>query len=478
MMFDDTGDGDGTSDPAMTADGIDRDRRRLLAGLAATAAASRLPGRAFAQATPGVADDFSDIRHVIVLMMENRSFDHMLGWVPGADGVQAGRSFTNTHGQSFGSYRLPDTWNLLGGDPVHGYDAGRTCFNNGAMDGFLRSEDVTVNGLPSLLQADPFPLGYFSREQVPFYSAAASLFTIGDRYFTGLMGPTWPNRIYMHAGECDRLSTGGTPADHSGLLSTLPTIWDRAAEAGVSARYYYSDAPMTALWGTRLLGISKPVAQFALDALSGSLPAISFIDPAFIGEALGLSNDDHPIADVRNGQAFLNSIYETLRLSPAWANTLLIINYDEWGGFADHVAPPMAPVSAREANLAGGGNDGRLGIRVPFVLIGPRARRNGTGTVVRNQYDPNAILNFICTRFGLAPLGIRAATSGSIASALLPRDQVDTSVPPGFAVPAAAPVILSEAQVRGAGHDHHLDDIKMLQGYARANGFKVLGLEL
>ena len=140
--------------------------------------------------------------------------------MPGADGVQAGRSFTNTHGQSFGSYRLPDTWNLLGGDPVHGYDAGRTCYNGGAMDGFLRSEDFSVNGPVSALQADPFPLGYFSREQVPFYSAAASTFTIGDRYFVV---------IFLDGGN-DGLNTV-TPVAN-GTSGTLRTAYQAARSTG------------------------------------------------------------------------------------------------------------------------------------------------------------------------------------------------------------------------------------------------------
>src|SRR5262249_23586796 len=204
-----------------------------------------------------------------------------------------------------------------------------------------------------------------------------------------------------------------------------------------------------ALWGTRLLGISRPFGEFLDDAAFGTLPAISFIDPAFLGEAIGLSNDDHPLADVKNGQAVMNSVYDALRLGPKWANTLLVINYDEGGGFADHGPPPLAPVSESEAHLSGGGNDGRLGIRVPLVLIGPRARRNalmtGASAVVKQQYDPNAILNFICDRFHMPRMNVvRSATSGSLATALLPAQHADYSVPPPFAVGSGSPVILAK----------------------------------
>mgnify|MGYP000930234881 CR=1 FL=1 len=495
---------DGTEWENAAADAQDPQRRRLIKGMAAAAGAAAagayLP-RARAAGT-GAAEEFADIRHVIVLMMENRSFDHMLGWVPGADGVQAGRSFANKYGLSFPSYPLPGTQSLAGGDPEHGYAAGRTCYNNGAMDGFLRTE-TAATGLGGGLQLDLFPISYLRRSQLPFFSGCADYFTIGDRYFTGLMGPTWPNRMYMHAGQTDRLATGALPADHDGLTSDLPTIWDLARAAGVSHKYYYSDIPFTALWGSRFLDISRPLAEFLQDAANGNLPSISFVDPAQLGEVIGLSNDDHPLADVANGQAFMNKVYEALRTSPNWPNTLLVINYDEWGGFADHVPPPLAPVSEAEANLKGGGNDGRLGIRVPLVLIGPRTRRNAVlgaqSAVVKHQYDPNAILNFICDRFGLPGLGIRAATTGSIASALLPQEQADYSAPPAFAVPPGSPIILSAApqpmttaahaasspaggmsieQARAAGMGEHLDDLQRLQRLALTHGFPVYGLRL
>src|SRR3546814_10270583 len=130
-----------------------------------------------------------------------------------------------------------------------------------------------------------------------------------------------------------------------------------------------------------------------------------------INELGGLSGDDHPFADIRNGQAFLNEVYDILRRGPQWEKTLLVINYDEWGGFYDHVPPPFAPVTDAEAAL---GNDGRLGCRVPCVIIGPQARR---GHVEHTQFDPNSILNMIAWRFGFDPLGARG-DSNNLARAL------------------------------------------------------------
>ncbi|MEI9982594.1 MAG: alkaline phosphatase family protein [Aliidongia sp.] len=270
---------------------------------------------------------------------------------------------------------------------------------------------------------------------MPFFAAAAQNWTICDNYFCSILGPTWPNRLYMHTGQTDRLTTGGNTNDTDSFVSILPTIWDAAAYGGVSARYYYSDAAYTALWGGSYTDISFPFDQFVADAAAGNLPSISYVDPLSVGEAQGTSADDHPLADIRNGQVFMNRVYQALSTSPNWAKTLLVINYDEWGGFADHVAPPMAPVSAHEASIGNvdtplnpdGTGMAYLGFRVPCLLIGPRVSR---GFLAHDQFDANAILNFITWRFGLQGLGIRATTSGNIGTAIDFTQQPDTSLPP------------------------------------------------
>ncbi len=356
--------------------------------------------------------------------MENRSFDHVLGWVPGAAGKQAGRIFLDTKGNPQNSHLLTLFQNCSSSDPNHSFGGGRTQLNNGAMDGFL----LTAHA------GDTFPIGYYTAADVPFFAAAARNWTICDHYFCSMLGPTWPNRFYMHSGQTDRLTTGGPTPDTNSLQSILPTIWDLAAAAGVSASYFFSDSAFTALWGNKYNTISLPIAQFFSAAAAGTLPSISYIDPRFGGEAQGTSNDDHPLADIRNGQVLMNTVYQALTTSPNWARTLLIINYDEWGGFADHVAPAMAPVSAHEVGIGNvdvvnpdGTGSAFLGFRVPCLLIGPRARR---GSVASAQYDANAILNFITWRFGLPGLGVRATTSGNIATALNFSGAPNVTVPP------------------------------------------------
>jgi phospholipase C len=132
------------------------------------------------------------------------------------------------------------------------------------------------------------------------------------------------------------------------------------------------------------------------------------VDPSFAGEVNGTSADDHPHADIRNGEAFLAQVYEALRTSPKWGNTLMIVVYDEWGGFLEHVVPPVRPISKNELAL---GSDGRLGFRVPLALLGPRVR---AGTVTRYPFDPSSIHALLQWRFGLAPLGVRGSDTATV----------------------------------------------------------------
>src|SRR5262249_7407902 len=158
--------------------------------------------------------------------------------------------------------------------------------------------------------------------------------------------------------------------------TAMPTIWDRLADAGLSGRYYFSDVPFTALWGTKYVSTSSPFARFLIDCATGQLPDVAFVDPRFLDEDSGTSADDHPHADIRAGQFFLNQVYSAVTTSPAWPRTLLVINYDEWGGFFDHVAPQVAPDATPEWGLRG--------FRVPCVVVSPRARR---GYVAHGVYD-------------------------------------------------------------------------------------------
>src|SRR3954468_20095697 len=181
----------------------------------------------------------SGIDHVVVVMMENRSFDHFLGWLPGADGRQAGLTYKDRAGVAHKTYRLSEFQGCGYADPNHSWSGGRVEFNPGACDGWLRAGDN-----------DEFAIGYYEAADLPFYGHAAPYWTVCDRYFSAIMAETYPNRFYLHAGQTDRLHNGGGPT-----TSTLPTIWDRLAHGGRTGCYYFSDAPFTALWGSKYLKI-------------------------------------------------------------------------------------------------------------------------------------------------------------------------------------------------------------------------------
>jgi phospholipase C len=396
---------------------------RLICGTAlATAALSILPRFALGQTLP--PPDAAGFEHVVVVMMENRSFDHFFGWLPGSNGKQAGLTYRDSAGVSHPTHSLPPDYQGCGFlDPGHSYTDGRVQYHNGACDGFLfaGSDSDPSNGLPNRAN-DIFAIGYYGQSDLPFLGAAGPAFTVLDNYFCGIMAETYPNRFYMHAAQTDRLVNNMT-------TSTLPTIWDRLQEKGLSARYYFNDLPFLALWGSKYVNISKPFSQFLADAAAGTLPNVAYVDPGFAGETTDDSNDDHPHADIRDGEAFLNQIYDAVRNSPNWPKTVLIINFDEWGGFFDHVPPPLAPIPT--ASAAAGDTDGRLGFRVPCLVISPYARRNFIG---HEQFDHTSILKMIEWRFGLPPLTVRDQTANNLADVLnFAAPQISA---PAFTVPS------------------------------------------
>jgi phospholipase C len=340
---------------------------------------------------------------VVVVMMENRSFDHYLGWLPGADGRQAGLGYVDRYGVRHQTHRLTTYTGCGYADPDHSYEGGRIELDGGACDGWLKAG---VN--------DELAIGYYTQDDLGFLGRAAPAWTVCDRYFSAVMAETYPNRFYMHAAQTDRL--------HNSVdRCTLPTIWDRLADAGLTGRYYFGDVPFTALWYDKYIGISAPVAEFFTDAAAGSLPAVSFVDPRFEDEASGTSGDDHPHADIRAGEAFLAKVYAAVTSSPSWAETLLVINYDEWGGFFDHVAPGTAPDVSSTTALRG--------FRVPALVISPRARR---GHVAHGTYDHTSVLRTIEWRWGLPPLTPRDAHARNIAEVL------DFETPPRLDAPTLA----------------------------------------
>jgi phospholipase C len=344
-------------------------------------------------------DDPSDppsLDHIIVVTMENRSFDHLLGWVPGADGRQAGLTYTDSDGVAHSTSHFPNTSSCAFADPNHSYEGARQEYNNGACDGWLRADGN-----------DLYAISYYLGSDLPFLGTAAIEWLVLDRYFCPIMGPTYPNRIVSLAAETDRLF-------NSDVACTLPTIWDRLTAAGLSGRNYGTGKTSSGLWGAKYLSLIRPISQFYADAAAGNLPNVSFVDPQFDSD---LANSYHPPGDIRNAERFLASVYKAVTTSPQWDKSLLILTFDEWGGFYDHVPPTVTPISQAETTL---GNDGLRGFRIPTVLVSPFVKRQAVSSRV---YDHASVLRLIESRWNLSPLSVRDAQANNL------MDEIDFSLP-------------------------------------------------
>jgi phospholipase C len=262
------------------------------------------------------------IEHIVVVTMENRSFDHFLGWLQNVNGKQAGLTFVDKSSQTHPTHSLSgDFTGCPHPSPDHSYAGGRVEYDDGAMDGFLRAGSNDV-----------YSIGFYGEADIPFFGALARNYTTCDQYFASILGPTFPNRLFLHAAQTDRL-------DDSVSFTAVPTIWDSLASANVSAHYYYSNVPFVALWGAKYLPISRSYEDFLEAASTGTLPAVSYVDPRYTILDDGTGNDDHPHADIRDGDLFLHQTFQAVAKGPKWASTVLIVNFDEWGGFFEHVAP-------------------------------------------------------------------------------------------------------------------------------------------
>lgn len=400
-----------------------RDFLRGVAGTSGAVAAGSLLGKdVLGQAASLPKPGESGIEHIVVVMMENRSFDHYLGWLPGANGRQEGLTYKTSKGIPYSTHHLTNYVNCGHPDPDHSYQGGRDEYDNGKMDGWIRT---TTNDL--------FCIGYYLESDLPFFSAFAKNFTTLDHYFPSILSSTFPNRVFSHAAQTDRL-------DNSLSISTLPTIWDSLADAGVSAKYYYSNVPFLALWGEKYIPISALYPEFFVDITAGTLPAVAVVDPRYTLIDDGEGNDDHPHADLRAGEHFLGQIFQALSSSPVWDSTVLIVTRDEWGGFFDHVVPPRA-IAPNDVDTDLVNGKALLGCRVPVVIASPFSRGNPVKPTIHAQlYDHTSILKMIEWRFGLKPLTKRDAAMNNLALALN-FSEPNTSVPvlPMVAEPTPTP---------------------------------------
>jgi phospholipase C len=388
---------------------------------------------------PAGTDLIPEIDHIVMVMMENHSFDNILGVLGRGDGLTLdakGRP-TNSNPRPTGgklrAFHMPTP--CQGGSPSQDWNASHIQLDGGKCDGFVKSASGDV------------AMGYWTPADMPFTNSLASVFPLADRWFSSVLAQTLPNRRYLLGG-----TSLGLVDDQ--LLTPLPkngTILDQFHNHGISWKNYYENLPSIFSWyglvkkSWATANISS-ISNFFADAKAGTLPSFSMVDPNF-----SHSSEENP-QDIEFGDIFLFHVVHAVMDSPKWHKTLLIWNYDEHGGYYDHVPPPTAhePDDVPPMLPAGSqpGRFNQLGFRVPAGLVSPYARKDHVSHTV---YDHTSVLKLCEQKWNLPALTRRDLHANS------PLDMVDFNAPPAFLKPpklhtAAAPALRSSCLVTGIGH--------------------------
>jgi phospholipase C len=407
-------------------------------------AAGSLP---FPDRPVGTQNDQMPFDHVVVVMMENHSFDNLLGDLGRARSEVDGLTFADGQATNAnpGSGALPATVTAFpltntaqATNITQSWRASHEQINGGAMDGFVNTSRAIE------------PMGYYTPQVLPFAYSLADTFTLANRWFCSAPAPTYPNRRFLLAGTAHGL----TATNPLALFDAPPpngTILDHLSTQHISWANYSTELPMTLVYPATVLkhlGHHHGIDRFFHDCQAGSLPAVSFVDPALgklrslasalptaLKDALALlgvrlqhlphgETEEDP-DDMYFGESWAHKAVEAVIRSPAWPRTLLIYTYDEHGGYYDHVAPPAAPIPDQfEPKLSAGDPPGHYdtyGPRVPAVVVSPYSKPGGVSDAV---YDHTSVLATIEHKWNLPALTNRDANANTI------MDFLDTSQPP------------------------------------------------
>jgi phospholipase C len=377
---------------------------------------------------PEGTDLLPAVEHIVVLMMENHSFDSYFGTLGRGDGFTLGAGGLPTNS-------CPDA----AGDPVTAFANGSTDqtgfqvrlgwnnvfrqANSGAMDGF-----VVHSGHESM--------AYFTDEEIPFYHALAREFPVCDRWFCSVPAATYPNRRFMSAGTAAGLHNTDVAEVLANPTAPNGTIFERLDAFGIPWSNFSAGLPEVALWPSYYFGNEdkvRPIEEFYERCRAGTLPGLSLVTPA-------LGGDEHPPQDVAVGEQFSAGVIGEVLDGPGWESTVLVFTYDEHGGFYDHVAPPPAvPPGDGIPPLLPDPDPGaeeydRYGMRVPAVVVSPFARAGYVSSVV---HDHTSILRLVETKWNIGSITGRDANASNLLDTLdLTSPPAD---PPELAPPAAGP---------------------------------------
>jgi phospholipase C len=366
------------------------------------------------------------IKHVVVLMLENRSFDHMLGCIkqvyPTLEGIDPANPATNSwqgnkYPQAPGAARSGVT------DPQHDYAnvIAQVANKNGE---FVANYSLNSPGLNSEQLAEV--MKYHDRGTLPALHKLAGSFTVCDHWFASVPGPTWPNRLFAMSGTSlgrVRMPEGLMPTDLHWY--DQDTIFDRLNERSIPWKLYFGDFPLSLL----LVHQRDPknairhhkMTEFLEDAAGSEskFPAFAWIEPAYLPPK---PNDDHPNHDVLNGEALIASVYNAIRGNlDLWNSTLLVVLFDEHGGFYDHL--PLQPtVPPDHYHYPDEGNFDLTGVRVPAILVSPYVR----ATVLADAFDHTSLLKYLIDKWKLGTLYNRTAVAHTFAAAIGDQPRIDT----------------------------------------------------
>lgn len=408
------------------------------------------------------------IEHVFVLMLENRSFDHMLGFsgITGTDAQTnqptqvnglSGNEFNTFNGQKYtvargADYRMPVDPNHEFTDVLH-----QLCGPNAVYPKGGAYPPVNRSGFVSSYAAGAgtnFPgevMKCYTPDQLPVLNALAAEFVVCDNWQASMPGPTWPNRMFVHAASAGGLDHSPTTAEIveweaiAGFSFPHGDIFDRLKTAGITHCLYGGDAfPMVAALKGIRLGDVRQYSSFRSDLAQTNYPySYVFIEPSYdVLHDYKAGTSQHPLGDVTAGEALIKETYEAIRASAVWNKSVLIVVWDEHGGFFDHAAPPAATApgdtSTTDEHNANGFAFTQYGARVPAVIVAPLIPKN---LVDHRTYDHSCIPKFLESLFGMPSLAARDAAATDI-SALITLSAARNDAPLTLPAPAnsAAPI--------------------------------------
>ncbi len=373
--------------------------------------AGMLPAETQGKSQPNGKD--IPVEHVLVMMMENRSFDHYFQKLPeyGQPDVEVAPADFSNPGPDGEPVPIFHDDSFCFVDTNHNWAGVHQQVNGGAMDGFFATNEghheVPVNGTLDMLSGKR-AMGYYDQTDLPFYYWLANEFSIADHYHSSVLGPTFPNRMYLYAASSFG-NTYNTIADAENILV------DYLEKREIDWKIYATGTPGLGIFVETHLQYAgehlRTIDDYFADAAAGTLPQFAFIDPNIGREGPG-NDDEHPPAMAQIGEQLVASVVSALTQSPAWEKSALFLTYDEHGGLYDHVVPPPAcPPDDSPVKLQPGDPDvpfDQLGIRVPMMLISPYAKKH---FVSHHVYDHTSIVRFVEAKFVMPALSNRDANA-------------------------------------------------------------------